>query len=84
MLTCFEIDEDLCIGCGLCRETAPDNIGETELGLSRVVRQPRTSDEESRCQEASDCCPMGSLAPGTDDAAEPVLQFSAPLAASGG
>ncbi len=84
MPTRFEIDEDLCIGCSLCRETAPDNIGETRTGLSRVVRQPRTRDEESLCQEASDCCPIGTLAPVTDDIAEPVLQSTAPLAASGG
>ncbi len=84
MLTRFAIDEDLCIGCGLCRETAPENIGETETRLSRVVRQPRTRDEESRCQEASDCCPMGTLAPVTDDIAEPVPQSTALLEASAG
>ena len=52
-LTSFAIDEDLCTGCGLCRETAPDNIGAGRSGLSRVVLSAaHRCHEESRCQEA--------------------------------
>ena len=84
MLTRFSVDEDSCTGCGLCRETAPENIGQTEIGLSRVVRQPQTLDEESRCQEAADDCPMGTLAPVIQDIAEPIRQSTAPLQSSAG
>ncbi len=73
----FAIDEDFCSCCGLCRATAPDNIGEANNGLSRVILQPRTRDEESLCQEASDSCPIGALAPLSG--AEPVRQSTALL-----
>lgn len=78
----FAIDRDLCTGCGLCRGMAPDNIGEAKAGLSRVVRQPRTRDEESLCQEAADSCPIGALAPSSGEEAAPVLQPTQTLQAS--
>ncbi|MEB2346243.1 MAG: ferredoxin [Deltaproteobacteria bacterium] len=58
----FEIDEDLCIGCGLCRERAPDNM-ETGPGSSvaRVVRQPANDHEEAACREAAEYCPTGGI-----------------------
>ncbi len=56
------IDDDLCIGCGLCRERAPENI---ELVPSepyaRVVKQPVGAAEERACGEAAEYCPTGGL-----------------------
>lgn len=58
----FEIDEDLCIGCGLCRERAPENM-DTEPGSSvaRVVQQPRSNEEDAACREAAEYCPTGGI-----------------------
>ncbi len=61
VLTRFAIDEDLCIGCGLCRETAPRNFGESEVGTSRLIKQPESPAEDERCLEAAEFCPIGAL-----------------------
>ena len=65
MLERFSVDEDLCIGCGLCRERAPRNI-EIPSGASvaRVTRQPTSAAEETACMEAAEYCPTGGLSAG--------------------
>ena len=56
-----------CIDCDVCRVTAPGNFQrEEEKGYSYVSRQPATPEEETRCQEAMDCCPVEAI--GDDDA----------------
>ncbi len=58
----FEIDEDDCIGCGLCSERAPENL-ETPTGsmVAQVFKQPETPVEEEACLEAAEYCPTGGL-----------------------
>jgi len=58
----FGIDEELCIGCGLCRERAPENM-DTLPGSSVavVVRQPASSHEDAACRDAADYCPTGGI-----------------------
>jgi ferredoxin len=58
----FEIDDELCIGCGLCRERAPENL-DTPPGspVATVVRQPVSPNEESACREAAEYCPTGGI-----------------------
>jgi ferredoxin len=51
-----------CIDCDLCRETAPDNFKRNEEGgYSYVSRQPANPDEESRCKEAKEGCPVEAI-----------------------
>jgi ferredoxin len=51
-----------CIDCDVCRVTAPGNFQrEEEKGYSYVSRQPATPEEETRCQEAMDCCPVEAI-----------------------
>jgi ferredoxin len=51
-----------CIDCDVCRVTAPDNFQRNEdKGYSYVARQPETSEEEARCQEAMDSCPVEAI-----------------------
>ncbi len=58
----FEVEEDECIGCGLCEERAPENI-QTPAGecTAQVVKQPLNDAEEEACKEAAEYCPMGGL-----------------------
>lgn len=58
----FEIDDELCTACGLCRERAPGNM-DTPPGshTASVVRQPASSEEESACREAAEYCPTGGI-----------------------
>ncbi|MEI8064436.1 MAG: ferredoxin [Verrucomicrobiota bacterium] len=57
----FYVD-DQCIDCDLCRETAPDNFTRNEDGgYSFVFKQPVTSDEQTKCKEAMEGCPVEAI-----------------------
>lgn len=58
----YHVDEDLCIGCGLCRERAPDNLDMVASGsVARVVQQPASDKEDAACREAAEYCPTGGI-----------------------
>lgn len=70
--TRYAVDPELCIGCGLCQERAPENL-EVLPGdwHSTVIKQPDSGDEERACAEAAEFCPTGALqtvGPGADPA----------------
>ncbi len=57
----FYVDKE-CIDCDLCRETAPDNFTRNEDGgYSYVYKQPVNPDEEVRCREAMEGCPVEAI-----------------------
>jgi ferredoxin len=57
----FYVDNQ-CIDCDLCRETAPDNFKRNEDGgYSFVYKQPASPDEEARCKEAKEACPVEAI-----------------------
>jgi ferredoxin len=57
----FYVDNQ-CIDCDLCRETAPDNFTRNEDGgYSYVCKQPASPDEEARCKEAKEGCPVEAI-----------------------
>ena len=54
--------DNQCIDCDLCRETAPDNFKRNDDGgYSFVYKQPTTPDEEARCKEAKEGCPVEAI-----------------------
>ena len=62
MFAQFEVLEDDCIGCGLCKERAPENMEEIEgESLARVFSQPANAEQEEACLEAAEFCPIGAL-----------------------
>jgi len=57
----FYVDHQ-CIDCDLCRETAPDNFTRNEDGgFSFVFKQPVSPDEETKCREAMEGCPVEAI-----------------------
>lgn len=51
-----------CIGCSLCGETAGSNFKiDYEEGLSYIIKQPETSEEELLCLKAMESCPTGAI-----------------------
>ena len=57
----FYVD-DQCIDCDLCRETAPANFSRNEDGgYSYVIKQPENAEEEGRCKEAKEGCPVEAI-----------------------
>jgi len=54
--------DNQCIDCDLCRETAPDNFQRNEDGgYSYVFKQPESPEEEARCKEAKEGCPVEAI-----------------------
>lgn len=54
--------DNQCIDCDLCRETAPDNYKRNEDGgYSFVYKQPENPEEEARCKEAKEGCPVEAI-----------------------
>ena len=54
--------DNQCIDCDLCRETAPDNFKRNDDGgYSFVFKQPASPDEEARCKEAKEGCPVEAI-----------------------
>ena len=54
--------DNQCIDCDLCRETAPDNFKRNDDGgYSLVYKQPSSPDEEARCKEAKEGCPVEAI-----------------------
>ena len=54
--------DNQCIDCDLCRETAPDNFKRNDDGgYSFVFKQPVSPEEETRCKEAKEGCPVEAI-----------------------
>lgn len=54
------IDEELCIGCGLCVQVCPDVF---EMKEDKAITKTETlnSEHESDCREAADNCPVTAI-----------------------
>ena len=54
--------DNQCIDCDLCRETAPANYKRSDDGgYSFVYKQPENPEEEARCKEAKEGCPVEAI-----------------------
>ena len=58
----YHVDEDACIGCGLCAETCPAVFFLREDGLAEAKPGAVPEEEESAAEAAKDGCPTGALA----------------------
>ena len=54
------VDQDLCIGCGLCCGTCPDVFRPSGEGKSEAY-QEATEDNQGLVQEAIDGCPVSAI-----------------------
>lgn len=51
------VDQDGCIGCGLCADTSPEVFGMNDDGLAEVIGEI-TPDNQAATEEARDTCPV--------------------------
>lgn len=57
----YYVDE-ACIDCDVCRATAPLNFKRNEeWGYSYIRKQPETAEEEAKCLEALEGCPVEAI-----------------------
>jgi len=53
------VDQEVCIGCGLCTSTVPEVFRLNEAGVSEVHHQSEAS--EGAIQEAIESCPVNCI-----------------------
>ena len=54
------VDQDICIGCGLCADTCPE-VFELADDKSQVKVNPVPPDAEDCAEEAADGCPVEAI-----------------------
>ena len=54
------VDEETCIGCGLCEDTCP-GVFELRDEASRVIANPVPVDLEELCEQAAEECPVEAI-----------------------
>ena len=53
------VDQEICIGCGLCVSIVPEVFQLNDAGVSEVKQQAGAS--EAKIQEAIDSCPVNCI-----------------------
>ena len=56
----YKVDQTVCIGCGICPATAPENFA-LDGATAHVKKQPATPEEETKCNEALESCPVSAI-----------------------
>ena len=57
-----KVDQDLCIGCGLCVDTCPEVFVWNEAEKAMATKDAIPSGQEECCREAMDNCPTQAIA----------------------
>ncbi|MDE6312166.1 MAG: ferredoxin [Lachnospiraceae bacterium] len=56
-----EVNQDLCIACGLCISMCPDIFELDDTGKAAVIREPEAG-EEDITRDAAISCPVDAIA----------------------
>ncbi|MDX9867052.1 MAG: ferredoxin [Kiritimatiellia bacterium] len=54
------VDQETCIGCGLCASTCPE-VFEMRGDVAYVKVEPVPPESEQACREACDGCPVAAI-----------------------
>ena len=56
-----QVDQDLCIGCGVCPEVCPLVFEMDDNDLAQVTVDTVPPEAEEACQEAAEQCPVEAI-----------------------
>ena len=56
----FYVEQDVCIGCGLCIDMVPEVFRFNDDGKSEVYEQPK-GDEAANASQALSSCPVDAI-----------------------
>ena len=54
------VDEEACVGCGLCVDTCP-TVFSMDGDVAKVIVDEVAADALEDCKEAVDCCPVDAI-----------------------
>mgnify|MGYP001613639168 CR=1 FL=1 len=54
------VDQNTCVGCGLCADTCPD-VFQMDAGIAKVVADPVPDKAKASCKDAADACPVEAI-----------------------
>jgi ferredoxin len=55
------VDPDLCIGCGICPDVAPQIFEIRSDDKAHTLLDPIPAELEAACQDAADQCPQAAI-----------------------
>lgn len=55
------VDQETCIGCGLCTSVCPEVFSMNEEDKAQAISEDIPSDEESTAEDARDGCPVDAI-----------------------
>ena len=55
------VDQNACIGCGLCPETCPAVFAMNDDNVAEVTVDPVPTEAEDACRDAADACPVDAI-----------------------
>lgn len=57
----FFVDQDQCIGCGLCESTCPEVFSMTDEGVAEAISGDIASENLDSANEAMENCPVSCI-----------------------
>jgi len=57
----FKVDEDLCIGCGVCESEADEVFEMQDDAKAHVIKDPVPTDMEDDAISAEEACPVDAI-----------------------
>ena len=54
------VDQEACVGCGLCADTCPE-VFEMEGSVAKVIVETVPEDAEESCKDAASACPVEAI-----------------------
>ena len=55
------VNEETCIGCGLCADTCPEVFEINDENIAEVKLDPVPPENEATCRDAAENCPVDAI-----------------------
>jgi ferredoxin len=55
------VNQDICIGCGLCASMSPEVFQMNDDGLAEAITEDVADDQEEAAEESANDCPVSAI-----------------------